>query len=55
MIIDEIKKNPRVTKAELSKKLGISDTAIDKNIAYLRDNGYIQRIGKTKGGYWLVK
>lgn len=55
MILDEIKKNPRITKAELSKKLGISDTAIDKNIAYLRDNGFIQRIGKTKGGYWLVK
>ena len=55
MILDEIKKNPRITKAELSKKLGISDTAIDKNIAYLRDNGFIQRIGKTKGGYWMVK
>ena len=50
----EIKQNPYVTKHELSEIIGISTTAIDNNIAYLRNNGFIERVGKTKGGYWKV-
>ena len=55
MILLEIKQNPYITKRELSEKIGISTTAIDNNIAYLRQNGYIERVGKTKGGYWELK
>ena len=47
----EIKQNPYVTKHELSEIIGISTTAIDNNIAYLRNNGFIERVGITKGGY----
>jgi predicted HTH transcriptional regulator len=50
-IISEMRDNPNVTKAELQKILGISGTAIDNNIAYLRKNGYIERIGSRRGGY----
>jgi len=50
----EIEQNPYITKKELSIKLGISETAVDNNIAFLRKNGFIGRIGKTKGGYWKV-
>lgn len=53
-ILLEIKQNPYVTKHELSEIIGISTTAIDNNIAYLRNNGFIERVGKTKGGYWEV-
>lgn len=53
-ILLEIKQNPYVTKHELSEIIGISTTAIDNNIAYLRNNGFIERVGKTKGGYWKV-
>ena len=53
-ILIEMKQNPYISKKELSVKLGISETAIDKNIAFLRKNGFLERIGKTKGGYWQV-
>ncbi len=53
-ILIEIKQNPYVSKKELAAKIGISVTAIDKNIAFLRKNGFLERIGKTKGGYWQI-
>lgn len=53
-ILIEIKQNPYISKKELAVKLGISGTAIDNNIAFLRKNGFLERIGKTKGGYWQV-
>lgn len=53
-ILLEIQQNPYITKLELADQFGISVTAIDKNIAFLRENGYIERIGKTKGGYWKI-
>lgn len=46
--------NPNITKMELIAIIGISDTAIDNNIRYLRVNGYIKRIGENKNGYWEV-
>ena len=43
--------NPNITKMELTAIIVISDTAIDNNIRYLRNNGYIKRIGENKNGY----
>lgn len=54
IIIAEMRNNPNVTKAELSRIIGISTTAIDKNISFLKKNGYIERIGSNKTGYWRV-
>jgi predicted HTH transcriptional regulator len=34
--------------------LGISDTAVDNAIRFLRKNDYIRRIGENKNGYWEV-
>lgn len=53
-IISEMRHNPNITKAELVVLISISDTAIDNNIKYLRKNGFIQRIGENKNGYWEV-
>ena len=53
-IISEMRNNPNITKIELSRILGISTTAIDNNISFLRKNGYIERIGSNKTGYWQV-
>ena len=46
--------NPNITAAELSRLLEISETAVDNNIAFLRTNGYVERIGSKKTGYWKV-
>lgn len=53
-IIAEMRNDPNVTKAELSRMIGISSTAIDNNIAFLKKNGYIERVGSNKTGYWKV-
>jgi len=53
-IIKMIDKNPKVSLTQLSQKIDISRTAIQKNIEFLKQNGYIQRIGSAKGGYWEI-
>lgn len=54
-IIDEMKNNPNVTQAQLTKILGVALTTIENNIRFLRENGYIERVGSNKTGYWHVK
>lgn len=54
-ILSEIRNNPNITFIQLANILGISTTAIEKNVGYLKDNGYIERIGSSKVGYWIVK
>ena len=53
-IISEMRQNPNITKAQLVAILGISDTAVDNAIRFLRENGFIKRIGENKNGYWEV-
>ena len=53
-IILEMRHNPNITKAELVVLLGISNTAVDNNVRYLRENDYIIRVGENKNGYWKV-
>ena len=50
----EMRDNPNITAVELRKILGISKTAVDNNISFLRENGYIERVGSKKAGYWNV-
>lgn len=49
-----IKDNPNITTAELHRILGISETAVDNNISFLKENGYIERVGSKKTGYWKI-
>ena len=47
-------KNPNITKKELLDKLTIGKTAIDNNIAKLKEIRFIKRVGSDKTGYWEV-
>ena len=53
-IITEIRDNPNITTTELHQILGISETAVENNFTFLKENGYIERIGSKKAGYWRV-
>ena len=53
-ILEEIRNNPNVTQAQLSKIIGIGLTAIENNIRFLKENGYIKRKGSNKTCYWKV-
>lgn len=53
-ILRSINQNPSVTKADLSKEIGISTTAIDKHLNTLKEKGIIERVGSHKTGSWQI-
>ena len=53
-ILTEIRGNNKITQKELAEKLGISIRTINRNIMFLRENGYIERIGSKKTGEWKI-
>lgn len=54
-ILKEMRNNPNITQAELVPLIGVKLTAIENNIRFLKENGYIERKGSKKTGYWEVK
>ena len=54
-ILSEMRNNPNITTAQLMMLLGCVETTVENHIAYLRKNGYIERIGSRKAGWWKVK
>ena len=53
-ILEEIRNNPNITKKKIQEKIGKGKTTVDNGITYLRENGYIERIGSNKAGYWKI-
>jgi len=53
-LIEQIKLNPNITQPQLSEILGFSLRKVNRIISALRKTGKIDRIGKTKGGYWVI-
>lgn len=53
-ILQMVKSNPHVSKKTMAETIGISTTAIDKNIEKLKAQGFLKRAGSPKGGYWEV-
>ncbi len=53
-IVSLIKENPRHSAKSLAKEIGISAKGVEKQLAKLKSNGIIRRIGPDKGGLWEV-
>jgi Fic family protein len=53
-LIEMMRKNPKVTLAEMVSELGISRSAIQKHIRRLKDAQIVRRVGPDKGGEWRV-
>ena len=53
-IVKAMQDNPKVTVTKLANILRISTTAVEKNIQYLKSEGYVERIGAAKGGHWEI-
>ena len=54
LILAQIRNNPNITKVQLTEAVGVGKTTVDKAIAVLKGNGYIERIGSNKTGYWSI-
>jgi len=53
-VLAEIKKNPKITANQLAEILGITQRAVEKQIASIKQAGKIVRVGSKRGGYWDV-
>ena len=53
-ILEMMKTNRFVTIAELAEHMEISTRAVEKQIANLKDENRIRRVGGAKGGHWEV-
>lgn len=53
-ILEILKKDSTMSISKLSKKLSISDTAIEGHISWLKKKGLLSRVGGARGGRWLV-
>ncbi len=53
-ILRLIKANTQITIKELAQELGLSTRTIEKNIAKLKLEKQLERIGGDKGGHWHI-
>lgn len=53
-ILRLVAENPQISKRAMAEQIGISTTAVDKNINALKNNGFLRRVGANKGGRWEV-
>lgn len=53
-ILQLIKENNRITQREMMNNLNVARATITRNISYLKENGYIDRIGSDRDGYWKL-
>jgi len=54
-ILQHFKQNPRTTIKELATLLNLTTRAIEKQIANLKKNNKLIRVGNARKGYWEVK
>jgi len=54
-VIELIKENPSITRAELALLLGKSKITVYRAIKELKNKGYINNKTSNKGGIWIIK
>ena len=54
-ILELMKNDAKISAKQLAAALGISKTAVEKNIEFLKAGGWLQRQGSARSGYWEVK
>lgn len=53
-VLQLIKENNRITQKEMMDSLNVARATITRTISYLKENGYIDRIGSDRDGYWRL-
>lgn len=53
-ILSAMRDNPNVSQTKLAAILGLSRNGITKNIDWLKANGYVERVGEPRTGWWRV-
>ena len=55
VFLNTLRKNPYISRKELSKLLMISEDGVKYQLKKLKSKGLIEHIGASRGGYWEVK
>lgn len=55
VFLNALRKNPYISRKELSKLLMISEDGVKYHLKKLKSKGLIEHIGASRGGYWEVK
>ena len=53
-ILEAIRGNRRISAREIGKQVGISPRAVEKILSRLKQQGYLNRVGPDRGGYWEI-
>lgn len=53
-ILEALKAGPSASVPELAARLGKSESAVERAIRRLREDGRLRRVGPAKGGHWEV-
>jgi ATP-dependent DNA helicase RecG len=53
-VLDQIRKNPRVSRNELAESIGVKPDTVKEYLEKLKKKNAIKRIGKTSAGYWEI-
>ena len=53
-ILDILYENPSITRVEMAKRIGCSDSTVKRTLQKLMDKGAIKRIGSNKKGEWII-
>ena len=53
-ILDAIRENVSITTKELSVVTGLSVKGVEWQIAKLKSDGKLKRVGPDKGGHWEI-
>ena len=53
-IINRIKNDQKISRKEISNYLGINQSAVQKHLQKLKQQGMIKRTGPAKGGVWEI-
>lgn len=55
VFLNTLRKNPHISRKELSKLLMISEDGVKYHLKKLKNKGLIEHVGASRGGYWVVK
>ncbi|MDR0429721.1 MAG: HTH domain-containing protein [Tannerellaceae bacterium] len=50
-----MREDNNLSRDAISKRLGVSDSSVYRDIEKLKKLGKLERIGSDKGGYWKIK
>jgi ATP-dependent DNA helicase RecG len=53
-ILDLVRQNPAITRDELTKAIGLSNSGIKFNLKKMKKEKLLRRVGPDRGGYWEV-